>query len=434
MFQPLKDLHLVGALILAVIVQPAGQLIFVPTGMIDAQAQETREIKEKPKGRRSQVLSKRAFAIVEDAQNSLAEEDYIGALSLLQQIRDGAKFSAYEKAVALQTEGFVHADQGNYAKTIQAFEKAANSGDLPPRLVSDLIYNLAQLNLAEGRSARALDYITRWFASVEGEPTADAYGLKAQIHLVMGDLATAEQTVRKALSKVEEPRQNWTRLLLSVLLQQERYGEARPILEDAALRWPSVKAFWQQLTAVYYEVKQEELAFVTQQIMHRQNMLKTSKELSSMAQLYLYHDIPIKAARVLQTGLDDGSIEKTEKNFELLAQAYMHAREWDEAIKPLTAAAEKSDKGRFYEQLGQSYLQDEKWRDAEQAFVKALEKGGLRDAANTWLLLGIARTRVEKWDAAIAAFRKAGDDDETAKDAFRWIRSIERQLAAQKRG
>ena len=434
MFQPLKDLHLVGVLTLAVIVQPAGQLIFVPTGMFDAQAQETREKKEKPKGRRSQVLSKRAFAIVEDAQNSLAEEDYIGALSLLQQIRDGAKFSAYEKAVALQTEGFVHADQGNYAKTIQAFEKAANSGDLPPRLVSDLIYNLAQLNLAEGRSARALDYIIRWFATVEGEPTADAYGLKAQIHLVMGDLAAAEQTVRKALSKVEEPRQNWTRLLLSVLLQQERYSEARPILEDAALRWPSVKAFWQQLTAVYYEMKQEELAFVTQQIMHRQNMLKTSKELSSMAQLYLYHDIPIKAARVLQTGLDDGSIEKTEKNYELLAQAYMHAREWDKAIKPLTAAAEKSDKGRFYDQLGQSYLQDEKWRDAEQAFVKALEKGGLRDAANTWLLLGIARTRVEKWDAAIAAFRKAGDDDETAKDAFRWIRSIERQLAAQKRG
>ena len=434
MFQPFKDFHLVGVLTLAVIFQPAGQFIFVPTGMFDAQAQEIREKKEKPKGRRSQVLSKRAFAIVEDAQNRLAERDYVGALSLLQQIRDGAKFSAYEKAVALQTEGFVHADQGNYANTIQAFEKAANSGDLPPRVVSDLIYNLAQLNLAEGLSARALDYITRWFTTVEGEPTADAYGLKAQIHLVMGDLAAAEQNVREALSKVEEPRQNWTRLLLSVLLQQERYGEARPILEDAALRWPSVKAFWQQLTAVYYEVKQEELAFVTQQIMHRQNMLKTSKELSSMAQLYLYHDIPIKAARVLQNGFDDGSIEKTEKNYELLAQAYMHAREWDKAIKPLTAAAEKSDKGRFYEQLGQSYLQDEKWRDAEQAFVKALEKGGLRDAANTWLLLGITRTRVEKWDAAIAAFRKAGDDDETAKDAFRWIRSIERQLAAQKRG
>ena len=301
-------------------------------------------------------------------------------------------------------------------------------------MVSDLVYNLAQLNLAEGRNARALDYMTRWFAEVEGEPTAGAYGLKAQIHLVMEDFTAAEQAVRKALSKVETPRQNWTRLLLSVLLQQERYGEARPILEDAALRWPGVKAFWQQLTAVYYEVGEEQLAFVAQQVMHRQNMLKTSKELAGIAQLYLYHDIPIKAANVLQTGLDDGRIEKTVKNYELLAQSYMHAREWDKAVAPLTLAAEKSDKGRFYEQLGQSYLQDEKWRDAEKAFVNALNKGGLRDAANTWLLLGIARTRVEKWDAAIDAFRKAGDDDDTAKDAFRWIRSIERRLAAQARG
>ena len=265
--KPFKDFRLVAVLALAFIFQPFGYLTLAPTGAFDAQAQETRQKKEKPKGRRSQVLSKRAFAIIEDAQNRLAENDYAGALSQLQQIADGANFSAYEKAVALQTEGFVYAGQGNYAKTIQAFEKAANSGDLPPRVVSDLIYNLAQLNLAEGRNALALDYITRWFASVEGEPTGDAYGLKAQIHLVMDDLAAAEQAVRKALSKVEEPRQNWTRLLLSVLLQQERYGEARPILEDAALRWPGVKVFWQQLTAVYYEVNQEELAFVTQQIM-----------------------------------------------------------------------------------------------------------------------------------------------------------------------
>ena len=52
MFQPFKDFHLVGVLTLAFIFQPAGQLIFVPTGMFDAQAQETREKKEKPKGKR----------------------------------------------------------------------------------------------------------------------------------------------------------------------------------------------------------------------------------------------------------------------------------------------------------------------------------------------------------------------------------------------
>ena len=64
---------------------------------------------------------------------------------------------------------------------------------------------------------------------------------------------------------------------------------------------------------------------------------------------------------------------------------------------------------------------------------KALQKGGLEDEANSWLLLGIARARIEKYDAAIKAFRKAGDDDDIAKDAFRWIRSIEQRLAEKRR-
>ena len=151
-----------------------------------------------------------------------------------------------------------------------------------------------------------------------------------------------------------------------------------------------------------------------------------------MAQLYLYHEVPIKAAEILQAGMDEGSIEKTEKNYELLAQAYMRSREWAKAIAPLTKAAEMSDEGRFYEQLAESYLQDEEWTKAEANLVKALDKGGLDNEANSWLLLGISRTRIEKYEGAIKAFRKAGDDDDLAKDAFRWIRSIERRLAEQR--
>ena len=59
--------------------------------------------------------------------------------------------------------------------------------------------------------------------------------------------------------------------------------------------------------------------------------------------------------------------------------------------------------------------------------------GGPFSSCWLWLLLGIARTRIEKYEDAIKAFRKAGDDDDLAKDAFRWIRSIERRLAEQRR-
>ena len=405
-----------------------------PLGVSYVQAQEAQKEKpKKPKTRRTQVLGKTAFRLIEKSQELLAEEKYDEAMEPLQTIMDGENFKAYEKAVAIQTSGYIYAGKEDYEATIGAFERAIATGDLPPRVVSDLTYGLAQLHLAKERPRKSLQLMEQWFAAQEKEPGGDPYALKAQIHLILDELRAAEQAIKKALSKEEEPKQQWTRILLSVLLQEERYGEARPILEDAVQIWPGVKAFWEQLTAIYYHFEEEDLAFVARRAMHVQDMLVSTKELSSMAQLYLYHDVPIKAAEILQSGMDGDRIEKTGKNYELLARAYMQAREWDKAIAPLTRAAEMSDEGKFYVQLAQSYVQGEKWGLAESALVKALNKGGLDDEADSWLLLGIARTRLEKYDAAIKAFRKAGDDDDVAKDAFRWIRSIERRLAENRR-
>lgn len=405
-----------------------------PLGVSYVQAQEAQKEKpKKPKTRRTQVLGKTAFRLIEKSQELLAEEKYDEAMEPLQTIMDGENFKAYEKAVAIQTSGYIYAGKEDYESTIGAFERAIATGDLPPRVVSDLTYNLAQLQLAQGRARKALPLIEQWFDGQDKEPSGAPYALKAQIHITLEELRPAEQAIRKALSKVDEPKQQWTRILLSVLLREERYGEARPILEDAVQIWPGVKTFWQQLTAIYYEEEEEELAFVAQRTMHVQNMLTSSKELSSMAQLFLYHNVPIKAAEILQSGFDGGNIEKTEDNYDLLARAYMMSREWDKSVAPLTRAAELSDKGKFYAQLAQARIQNEDWPAAETALVKALDKGGLKDEADNWLLLGIARTRQEKYDSAIKAFRKAGDDDDIAKDAFRWIRTIERRLKEKRR-
>lgn len=408
-----------------------------PPVMGAAQAQDAVKEKpqkpKKPKTRRSEVLGSAAFRLIEKARELAEQGKYDAALVPLQQILDGDKFKPYEKAVAMQSMGFVHADKNDYPATIAAFEQAVATGDLPQAIVARLTYNLAQLYLAEAKPQKALAFFEQWFDTQNNEPDAAAFALKAQIYLTLDDMRQAEQAIRKALLKVKEPQQSWTRILLSVLLQEARYEEARPVLEDAVEIWPGVKIFWQQLAAVYDELGAEKLGFVALRAMHVQGMLTSSQELAAMAQLYLYHNVPIKAAAILQSGLDGGTIKKTEENYDLLAQAYMHAREWGKSIAPLMQAAEMSDKGKFYAQLAQAYVQDEEWRKAEQALVKALDKGGLDNPADSWLLLGIARYRLEEFDAAIKAFRKAGDDDDVAKDAFRWIRTIERRLAAKRR-
>lgn len=401
--------------------------------LVDAAAAQE-EKKRKPKTRRSQVLGKQAFNQITAAQEELSAGNHQAAMNtLLNIINNSDRYKPYERGVAQQTYGYVWADKGDYGRALREFERALDMRVLPEQVEMDLIYNLAQLSLAEDKTRQALNYLNRWF-SMTDKPSAAAYGLRAQIYLVMDNLNQAEKNVKQAINMAENPREAWYRVLLSVYLQKERYKEALPVLELVVDKFPGKKAFWQQLSAIYSELKMDDKAFAAQQAMHSQDMLKTSKELVRLAQLYLYNDYPFKAARILDKGLEDGSIEKTSKNWELLANSWMHAREWKKSRSPLLKAASKSKSGKLYAQLGQAYLQDEDWKNAEKYLMQAVDKGKLeKRESNTYLVLGITQARLGKFETAIKTFRKAGDFDDTAKDAFKWIRSLERQLAEKAR-
>lgn len=397
-----------------------------------AQAQA----RKKPKTRRAEVLSKSAYRYIDRAQELMRTEDYVNATESLNIILGGEKFKPYEKAVALQLLGQVRAEQGDYPGTIVNFERALSLGALPSQLVNDLTYSLSQLYFIEDNTPRALELLQKWFSTIDGTPSAEAFAFESRIYLAQEDWPRAEQSIRKALSNAKiEPKKEWIRILLAALFQQEKYRAARPVLEGAVSRWPAVKIFWEQLVAVYYDAEDEDLAFTAKQALYIQGFLTSSTELSNMAQLYLYHRIPYKAAKILENGLKNKQIEATGKNYELLATAWQHASEWEKAIPPLIKAAQKSNDGKLFYQLGQTYLRDEKWKKSIEALQQAIEKGGLNDdkKGSSNLLIGIALVNLAAYDDALVAFRRAGEFDEHTKTAYRWVRSIERKLRAQAR-
>ncbi len=394
-----------------------------------AHAQEKEKRRDKPRTRRSQTLSKSSGSKILNAQEVLGEGNHAKATALLQAVLASQKAKPYDKAVALQVLASVWADKGNYKRAAQEFERAINMGVLPENVINDITFNLAQLYLAEDQTTKSLRVLNNWFKKTKS-PSASAYGLRAQIYLIKDDLKRAERDINIAMSKVKEPREAWYRIKLSILLQRERYKEALPILELAVDKFPGKKPFWQQISAVYSQLGRDKEAFSARQAMHRQGMLTSSKDLVNLAQLYLYNDYPYKAAKVLDKGLRGGAIKKTEKNWELLANSWLHSREWKKSRQPLLNAAKKSKSGKHYIQLAQAYIQDENWKKAEKYIIQGLDKGKLKKReAESWLILGITQSRLEKYEKAIKTFRKAGDFDDVATDAFRWIRSLERRLA-----
>ncbi len=180
--------------------------------------------------------------------------------------------------------------------------------------------------------------------------------------------------------------------LLSSHFQREDYEGAAKLLEELVARFPK-KQYWLQLSLVYATIRKDEEALAALDVAYGEGYLTKSRELVRLAQMYLFHEIPLKAAQVLNKGLADGQIDETKENYELLANSLIRAQRLDEALQPLNRAAELSQNGDVYVRMGQILIEQESWRMAESMLIKAIDKGNLSFPEVTNQLLAIAKSR-----------------------------------------
>jgi tetratricopeptide (TPR) repeat protein len=135
----------------------------------------------------------------------------------------------------------------------------------------------------------------------------------------------------------------------------------------------------------------------------------------------LYHNIPYPAARVLEKAIAEGKVHGDAEAWELLANAWIAAREYERALEPLGKAAQLSKDGNLYVRLAQLYLQNEDWKNAAENLQKAVDKGGLKDPGNTELMLGIAYYNEKRIVEARSSFARARQHDSSREAADRWI-------------
>ena len=198
-------------------------------------------------------------------------------------------------------------------------------------------------------------------------PGPSAHALLAQIYLYFAseterDSPEEKQYYRKAEPHAEKAvficRRAKRKLVSNIfinLIFDDRYEEAVPILEAMVYRFPDKKNYYRQLAALYAELKREEDSFHIQQIMFSKDMLEKHDELLRIAQLYLFYEVPYKAALILEKELESGRIKDEEKNWEQLANAWLSAREWKKAIPPLKKAAEMSEDGELFLRLRSNF-------------------------------------------------------------------------------
>ncbi len=391
--------------------------------------EEKKEATEREEsGRQYTIKDQRTGKRLLEAQELLQAENFVGARAVLAGF-ELEKLNPYERAVVHQMTGYAWANEGKYEEAAALLAKALEEEALPPGQLLNTRYNLAQIYMMIEKFDAAVAEFERWFQATE-IPTPTAYYALASAYYQAGREDDAVEPAEQAVFLSEGPKESWLQLLVALYLDRKRYQDALPLVERLVSDFPK-KSYWVQLAAIYFALERDKESFAVQQLAYSQGLLESDRDLRRLAQMYLFNDLPYRAALVLEKGLAAGQVESDRDAWQILGNSWLAAREFDRAVAPLERAAGLADDGELWLRLGQVHVQREEWAEAidaiDKALDKGLDKGGPNTPCHAYLLVGIARYNQQQLGAARTAVGRALSCSKTVEMAERWLKFLERE-------
>lgn len=367
-------------------------------------------------------VSKWVYQRLTEAHELIGKNKYSEALKVMNPMKSRARLNQHEQALMWQTFGYIYANMEKIPKAIESFEKCLQIGALPEQTKLDLQFSLGQLYMAANRFQQAVKTLNDWMGKARN-PSPEAKYLLAMAYTLTKTWKKALYWAQQAVAGVRRPRETWLQLVLSIHYELKHYDDMARILEQLVARFPK-KAYWMQLSAIYTELKREDRALAVLELAYMQNMLQNHSELMNLVSLYLHHGIPQKAARVLERGLKQGVINKSEQALTLLGDSWMRARELELAAGPLGRAAKLAEKGDLWMRVAQIHMEREQWTQAISAIENALSKGKLASPGNAHLFLGICQFNAGRYPAAQKSFQNALGHKNSRRSAEQWLKTL----------
>lgn len=416
-----------------VVPQLQSELGFTPFSSAIAQEQA----KKKQETRRTPALRNKVYETLAEAQAAAEAKDYGTASRILNGMidKEGKKaLNSYELANVYNLLAFVHYSKEDYSGALRAYEKVVSQADIPLAMEINTRFTIAQLYFVQEKWQKGIDALLKWFKMTE-VPNANAYVLLSQGYYQVKNYDKALFNVEKAISiykdKGKTPKEQWYNLARFLYFEKNNTNKTVDVLEELLKYYPK-KQYWVQISHMYGEQKKETQQLAAMETAYVQDMLDKSTEQITMAYLYLNAEVPYKAAKVMDKGLKNKSVEGKSKNWEIAGSAWRQAQELDKAIPAMESAAAKSNEGELYSRLGNVYLDNDQFKKAITAINKGLSRGGVKRPDSARLVLGMAYFNVNQYDKARKAFQAAGRDERSKKYSDQWLKYMDSELARQK--
>lgn len=359
-----------------------------------------------------------------ETEKFIANESYGQAEKGLKEVLAKVEQGSYGHAITLRSLASVYALNNQYKQAAARLSECLGLNILPEKESQQAVLNLGQLYMAREQYSKAVKTLEPWLANHPETADSNINALVANAYTQLKRYQKALPYIKKAIRQSKKPNGSWYELNLALYYQLEKYPAAATLLQKLIYRHPDKKEYWDQLSAVYQQTKNYKKALSTLQLAYTKGIMSSEKEILALANLFLYTEAPYKAAQLMDKEIKKNRIKNNSKNWEMLASAWQMAKEFDRAVSALESASKLDDRGRLYQKLGSIHVSQENWSKAVKSLNKAINKGGLKDKASVYVLLGMSYFEMNKLESAKKFFLKAQQYSKTKKSAGQWLAYI----------
>jgi tetratricopeptide (TPR) repeat protein len=369
-------------------------------------------------------VTAKTYKKLTEAQELFGESRLDDAIVTLSELLLEVEKDSLDEALTLQMLGYAEMGSENFDKAITYLRKSLATEKLPENVKYNVGYMVAQLHAARGEFDEALAFAAEWFVTIE-DPSAAQHMFMANIYAQLKKYQESIPFAEKAISISDKPRESWYQLLTAAYFELEDYDGAVRVLMSMVELWPDKSMYWEQLASVFVVLEDEGQALATLKLAWATGVLTKETSIKSMVQLSVTRGIPEHAARILVRAIEQELVPEEEVFVELLANAWVSAREDEKAIGVFNQLATLTETGEPFIRVANIHVKNGEWGPAETALKKALDLGELDNAGKAWLMLGITLAEQQKFEEGFSALRKARAFDDSRKQAAKWLRYAE---------
>jgi tetratricopeptide (TPR) repeat protein len=376
------------------------------------------------------AMSQQVYEKLTEIQELIEAKDYATAQRQIVELRGRKGLSDYELAQIWNITAYSYYLQENYGEAIKAYDQVLAQAGLPEALLQSTLKTKSQLMFTIEDYDGALKVIRELIAIIP-EPSADVLMIEGQALFQLARYDEALVPIKTAIemyrNQGQTPKENWLLLLRVIYFEQKDYESMIGVVKELIAYYPK-DTYVLTLAGIYSELGDTKKQLALTEVLYEKGYLNTSSHVINLANLYLLHGVPYKAATLLEKEMGAEIIEPNERNLRLLSQAWYQAREDQKAIPPLERAADISKDGELYVRLAQAHINLENWSDAADAVREALRLGSLKRGDQANIMLGMALFNQKRLEQARRAFQAAQRDDRSRRAAEQWIAYVDSEI------